>query len=97
MTGGLDTACVLNTLWRCLIAAFVMGELCWLANTHLLGNLSSHGLIMRWVLVLTVVGGVAAVYFFLCHVFGVREARDCLGMILRKVPGLKRFAPKAGK
>jgi putative peptidoglycan lipid II flippase len=97
MTGGLDTKSVLNTLWRCLIAAFVMGELCWLANTYVLGNLASHGLITRWVMVLAVVGGVAMAYFYLCHVLGVREARDCLGMILRKVPGLKRFAPKAGK
>jgi hypothetical protein len=39
----------------------------------------------------------AGVYFGLCYVLGVSEARDCLGMLLRRIPGLKRFAPKAGK
>jgi hypothetical protein len=44
-----------------------------------------------------VIAIVAAVYFFLCYILGVSEARDCLGMILRRVPGLKRFAPRSGK
>ncbi len=95
--GELGLAGVLNTLWRCLIAVGVMGELCWLANRYVLGNLQDHMMVVRWLLVMGVIGIVAAVYFFLCYILGVSEARDCLGMVLRRVPGLKRFAPRSGK
>jgi hypothetical protein len=74
-----------------------MGELCWLANRYVLANLQDHMILVRWLLVMGVIAIVAAVYFFLCYILGVSEARDCLGMILRRVPGLKRFAPRSGK
>ena len=94
LTGGLGTPAILNTLWRCAIAALVMGSLCYLANKFLLQDLSSIILILRWLLVGAVIGVVAIVYFGLCYVLGVREARDCIGMVLRHIPGLKKFAPK---
>jgi hypothetical protein len=50
--------------------------------------------ILRWLLVGAVIGVVAIAYFGLCYVLGVREARDCFGMVLRRIPGLKKFAPK---
>ena len=95
--GTLGMGGVVNTLWRCLIAVGVMGELCWLANRYVLANLQDHMILVRWLLVMGVIAIVAAVYFFLCYILGVSEARDCLGMILRRVPGLKRFAPRSGK
>lgn len=90
----IKTSLVLDTLWRCAIAAFVMGELCYLANKYLLHDLSSMMSILRWLFVGAVIGAVAAVYFGLCYVLGVSEARDCIGMVLRRIPGLKKFAPK---
>jgi hypothetical protein len=71
-----------------------MGSLCYLANKFLLQDLSSMMLILRWLLVGAVIGVVAIAYFGLCYVLGVREARDCFGMVLRRIPGLKKFAPK---
>ena len=94
LTGGLGTPAILDTLWRCAIAALVMGELCYLANKYLLHDLSSMMSILRWLLVGAVIGAVAVVYFGLCYVLGVREARDCIGMVLRRIPGLKKFAPR---
>ena len=94
LTGGLGTSAILDTLWRCAIAALVMGSLCYLANKFLLQDLSSMMLILRWLLVGAVIGVVAIAYFGLCYVLGVREARDCFGMVLRRIPGLKKFAPK---
>jgi putative peptidoglycan lipid II flippase len=90
----IKTALILDTLWRCAIAALVMGSLCYLANKFLLQDLSSMMLILRWLIVGAVIGAVAVVYFGLCYVLGVREARDCFGMVLRRIPGLKKFAPK---
>ena len=90
----IKTALILDTLWRCAIAALVMGSLCYLANKFLLQDLSSMMLILRWLLVGAVIGVVAIVYFGLCYVLGVREARDCIGMVLRRIPGLKKFAPR---
>lgn len=94
LTGGLGTPAILDTLCRCAIAALVMGGLCYLSNKYLLHDLSSMMSILRWLLVGAVIGVVAAVYFGLCYVLGVREARDCFGMLLRRIPGLKKFAPK---
>lgn len=90
----IKTALILDTLWRCAIAALVMGSLCYLANKFLLQDLSSMMLILRWLLVGAVIGVVAIVYFGLCYTLGVREARDCIGMVLRRIPGLKKFAPR---
>lgn len=90
----IKSALILDTLWRCAIAALVMGSLCYLANKFLLQDLSSMMLILRWLLVGAVIGVVALVYFGLCYILGVREARDCIGMVLRRIPGLKKFAPK---
>jgi putative peptidoglycan lipid II flippase len=90
----IKTALILDTLWRCAIAALVMGSLCYLANKYLLHDLSSMMLILRWLIVGAVIGAVAVVYFGLCYVLGVREARDCIGMVLRRIPGLKKFAPR---
>lgn len=97
ITQGLQTSRVLSTLWRCGIAALVMAELCWVANHYWLCNITSHTILMRWLMGLPVIGLVAVVYFSLCYLLGVKEARDCIGMVLRRVPGLKRFAPGAGK
>ena len=90
----IKTSLILDTLWRCAIAALIMGGLCYLANKYLLHDLSSMMSILRWLLVGAVIGVVAIVYFGLCYVLGVREARDCFGMVLRRIPGLKKFAPK---
>jgi putative peptidoglycan lipid II flippase len=94
LAGGLQSAKIFSTLWRCLIAAGVMAEVCWIANHYLLNTISEHTLLIRWLMGLPVIGTLAALYFGLCYVLGVREARDCLGMILRRIPGLKKFAPK---
>jgi putative peptidoglycan lipid II flippase len=90
----IKTSLILDTLWRCAIAALIMGGLCYLANKYLLHDLSSMMSILRWLLVGAVIGVVAIAYFGLCYVLGVREARDCFGMVLRRIPGLKKFAPK---
>jgi putative peptidoglycan lipid II flippase len=97
LVGGLSMFALWNTLWRCLIAAGVMGELCWLANRYVFQSISSFPFVGRCVVMMAVIGVVAGTYFFLCYVLGVRETRDCFDMIVRRVPGLKRFAPRAGK
>lgn len=97
LVGGLSMSSLTNTLWRCLIAAAVMGELCWLANRYLFESLGSLPWLTRCAMLAAVIGIVAMVYFFLCYLLGVRETRDCLDMVLRRVPSLKRFAPRAEK
>lgn len=94
LAGGLGTARIFDTLWRCAIAATVMGELCYLANRFLLQNLADISFFPRWLLLFAVIGVVALAYFFLCYILGAREARDCIGMVFRRIPGLKKFAPK---
>lgn len=97
LVGGLSMASLWSTLWRCGIAACLMGGLCWLANEHVFVALAGWSWLMRCLLLGAVIGGAAAVYFAACYLLGVTETRDCLGMVLRRVPGLKRFAPGAGK
>ncbi len=88
-TGYLASAALWNTLWRCMIAATAMGLLAWLANDSLLTPFADGAYFVRLILVIVTVAALAAVYFSLCYALGVREARDCLGMIARKVPWLK--------
>ncbi len=85
------------TLARCAIAAALMGGICWAANRHVLSTLGDMGWLFQAIALGVVIAIGAGVYFGLCYVLGVSEARDCLGMLLRRIPGLKRFAPKAGK
>lgn len=90
-TGNLASRALWNTLWRCLVAATVMGEFAWLANKYLLTPFTDALYPLRLVITLATVACLAAVYFYLCYVLGVREARDCLGMVARKIPGLKKL------
>jgi putative peptidoglycan lipid II flippase len=94
---GISLKTMIDTLWRCAIAAFVMGELCWLANRFVLTGMADLTWVSRTALLMVVIGAVAAVYFFLCYVLGVREARDCIEMMMRRLPFLKRFAPRGRK
>ncbi len=87
----LHTKNVWNTLWRCLVAAFVMAELAWLANQHVFNQVSGSSYLIRLSIVILVVAALAAVYFGLCYVLGVREAHDCLQMIKRRIPWLKKL------
>jgi putative peptidoglycan lipid II flippase len=94
---GLSPWSLLDPLWRCLIAAAVMGEFCWLANRFVLSGIEVMPWLLRAASLTITIGIGAAVYFALCYWLGVREALDCLGLLLRRVPGLKKFAPRAGK
>lgn len=94
---GMTWRALLDTLWRCLIAAAVMGELCWFGNRYGLSGMTSWVWWGKAVVLGLIIALAAAVYFGLCYTLRVREARDCLGMLLRRLPGLKRFAPTAEK
>jgi putative peptidoglycan lipid II flippase len=97
LVGGLSFASLGNTFWRCAVAALVMGELCWVANRYVLQAITSWPFLGRLAMLGMVIAVVAVMYFFLCYVLGVREMRDCMGLILRRAPFLKRFAPRAEK
>jgi putative peptidoglycan lipid II flippase len=94
---GMTWHSVLATVSRCAIAAALMGAMCWWANRHLLLAMGDMIWLFKAIALVAVIAIGAVVYFGLCYALGVSEARDCLGMLLRRVPGLKRFAPKAGK
>ena len=94
---GLSPWSLFDPLWRCLIAAAVMGEFCWLANRFVISGIDVMPWLARTALLGVTIAIGAAVYFTLCYWLGVKEARDSLGMILRRIPGLKRFAPSAEK
>lgn len=86
-----------RTLWRSSVAALLMGGFAWWAK----GLYDLPDFPVSWWLSALVLGIVivlaAVIYFGLCLVLGVDEARDAMGMILRRVPFLKRFAPKLQK
>jgi hypothetical protein len=74
-----------------------MGELCWLVNRYLLTGIPEMIWLARAALLGVTIAAGAVVYFFFCYFLGVTQAQDGLSMILRRVPGLKRFARRAGK
>jgi putative peptidoglycan lipid II flippase len=91
IVGGLKTFTSFTTLWKCGIAASVMAGFCWLANRFILHDITSHHVFVRWTLVVMVIAVVAFIYLTLCYLLRVKEARECSNMILRRIPGLKRF------
>jgi putative peptidoglycan lipid II flippase len=94
---GLSVVALFDTLWRCAIAAAVMGELCWLVNGNLLTGIPEMSWLVRAALLGVTICAGAVVYFSLCYFLGVTQAQDGLSLIFRRVPGLKRFARRAGK
>jgi putative peptidoglycan lipid II flippase len=94
---GMRWRSLLDTFWRCAIAAVVMGELCWFGNRFALSGMTSWAWWGKAAVLGVIIAVAAVVYFGLCYGLRVREARDCLGMLVRRVPGLKRFAPTAEK
>ncbi len=94
---GMTWCSLIDTFWRCALSAAVMGGWCWLADCYGFSRMTE----MAWWGKAAALGMVIAVgaasYFGLCYGLRVREARDCFGMLLRRVPGLKRFAPRAEK
>lgn len=94
---GMTCRSLMDTLWRCGIAAVIMGVLCWQGNRYALSGMISWAWWAKAVALGLIIVFAAVVYFGLCYGLRVREARDCLGMLLRRIPGLKRFAPAAEK
>lgn len=89
----LSFGAIWQTLWRSGVAALVMGGFAWWAR----GIFFLPSLPKSWwlsaVIVMAIVGAAAALYFGICLMLGVTEARDAIGMVMRRLPFLKRFAP----
>lgn len=92
VSDGVNTKLIWNTLWKCSIAAFVMGEVCWLAANYIMPHPELFAAWQRWIIVPIMVGVAAFVYFMICYYLHVKEAKETFGIILRKIPGLRKFA-----
>jgi putative peptidoglycan lipid II flippase len=93
----LSFGAIWQTLWRSGVAALVMGGFAWWAK----GIFFLSSLPKNWwfsaIILMGIVGAAAVLYFAICLMLGVTEARDAIGMVMRRLPLLKRFAPEPQK
>jgi putative peptidoglycan lipid II flippase len=83
--GGMETLKVVGSLGRILVAAAGLGAVCVLGREWLAPWLSAASLFDRAWSLLAIIGAAAAVYFGLCALLRVEEARDAVALFKRKI------------
>jgi putative peptidoglycan lipid II flippase len=83
--GGMESLKVLGSFARILVAAAGLAAVCMLGREWLAPWLGAPLLVDRAWSLLAIIGAGAAVYFALCALLRVDEARDAVSLIKRKI------------
>lgn len=84
LAGNLDTRGLAGMLARCLPAALAMSALCLAADRFLFADPGAMPILLRAAALAATVGLAAALYFGVATLSHVSEAREALGMVLRR-------------
>jgi putative peptidoglycan lipid II flippase len=83
--GGMETFKVLGSFGRIVVAAAGLAAVCVFGRGWLAPWLGASSLVDRAWSLLAIIGAAAAVYFALCALLRVEEAREALDLLKRKI------------
>lgn len=85
MAGDIRSGELMLLLAKLAVAAGVMGALCTLARVMWLSDPGAVPILWRFLLLMAMVGGGAAVYFLMAHLLKIEEARDALAWVKERI------------
>jgi putative peptidoglycan lipid II flippase len=83
--GGMETFKVVGSFGRILVAAAGLAAVCILGREWLEPWLGAESLVDRAWSLLAIIGAAAAVYFVICALLRVEEAREAMALVKRKI------------